>query len=284
MSFKADSISKFFGDRQVLDRVSMHCHPGEIRALIGPNGAGKTTFFKIILGLLKPDGGEVQWEEGHQKRFGAIVEKPAFYPYLSASENLRLFGALQGLHLSKLEITHQLDAVGLSTDRKDGVRNYSMGMKQRLGIAIALLGDPGVLVLDEPFSGLDPMGIRDLSNLLQNLAQVDGKAIVISSHFMDQLVRFCDHITVMSEGKVISEGSSYKLLNNHTKRYRLEGPRLKQSKVLSDLKLAPESNRVIVYKETISSSELLSRLAEEGIEVTACIPLLEIDQIMNPSS
>lgn len=284
MSFRADSISKSFGDRLVLDQVSMDCRPGEIRALIGPNGAGKTTFFKILLGLLKPDRGAVYWEGQDQKPFGAIVEKPAFYPYLSASENLRLFGDLQGLYLTKHEIVHQLEAVGLDADRKDGVRNYSMGMKQRLGIAIALLGDPGVLVLDEPFSGLDPMGIRDLSNLLQNLARVEDKAIVISSHFMDQLVRFCDHITVMSSGRVVGQGSSYQLLSKHTKRYRLEGPQLENSVVLRELGLEAQTNRVIVKVDLISSSDLLSRLSEEGTAVTACVPLLEIDQIMNTSS
>lgn len=283
MSFSADSISKSFGDRQVLDRVSMSCDPGEIRALIGPNGAGKTTFFKIILGLLKPDQGVIHWSGEHSKPFGAIVEKPAFYPYLSAIENLALFAALQGLRPPKKELARQLKAVGLDAERKDGVRNYSMGMKQRLGIAIALLGDPGVLVLDEPFSGLDPMGIRDLSDLLKMLAKDKGKAIVISSHFMDQLVRFCDHITVMSSGKVIGEGNSFQLLSDHTKRYRLEGPQLDKSEVLLGLGLTPETNRVTVDEAIISSSELILRLTEEGTLVTACIPLLEIDQIMKSS-
>ncbi|PQB04194.1 ABC transporter ATP-binding protein [Aureitalea marina] len=282
MIFQTDAISKSFGQRLVLDQVNFGCQAGEIKAVIGPNGAGKTTLFKLILGLLRPDSGKVHWKAETERSVGAIIEKPSFYSYLNASENIRLFGKLQGHRINSEKVTEILVRVGLDPDRKDPVRNYSMGMKQRLGIAIALLGDPEVLILDEPFSGLDPMGIRSLSDLLTDLAKEEDKAIVISSHFMDQLIKFCDQVSVMSKGSIIVEGSSYDLLSADPKTYRLEGPDLLSSDVLKELDLQVDKHRVNVRSDQMLMQDLLGKLLEEGTVITACIPLLAIEELMKP--
>lgn len=283
MIFRTNSISKSFGTRQVLDQVSLECEPGQVMALIGPNGAGKTTLFKVILGLLTPDQGTVDWRNGVKIPIGAIVEKPAFYAYLNARENLRLFARLQGENLDETEVDQALIQVGLDHRRKDAVRQYSMGMKQRLGIAIALLGDPEVLLLDEPFSGLDPMGIRSLSKLLKDLAHNQNKAVLISSHFMDQLIRFCDHISVMSMGVIVASGNSYDLFNQHSNSYRIEGPDLHASSVIKELGLHPDKFRLEVRTSQISMMELLQALLQEGTHITAAVPQLEVDQLMDPN-
>ena len=153
------NLSKSYPSKKALQQVSIELVPGQICGLLGRNGAGKTTLFRILCGLIKPDEGEVIVNSARPKPVGGIIERPGLYPYLNATDNIKIFAGVQGIKIDHAFIRHNLTKVGLPIDRKDPVRNFSMGMKQRLGIAIALLNEPECLVLDEPFSGLDPTGV-----------------------------------------------------------------------------------------------------------------------------
>ena len=279
MTISVNSIYKDFGDRPVLKDVNLFCPAGEITALVGPNGAGKTTLFKIMLGLLRADSGEV--DPSNSSLLGGIVEKPAVYPYLSAEENLKVFARVGGRKLNKIEIHDLLDQVGLPTDRKDPSRNFSMGMKQRLGIAVALLSDPKALILDEPFTGLDPMGIRDLSQLLRDLAENRGMAVLVSSHFIDQLVRFCDHIHLIREGEIIAGGKVAELTRKMTTAYRLTGMGLKNSETLKGLGVSVRNHSTLVPANLVAAHELLKKLAAEGLFPDSCHPELDLQIVLD---
>src|SRR5690606_20457370 len=182
MNLSVKDISKRYGKVIALHKVNLHCSKGEIVGLLGRNGAGKTTLFKILFGLVRPDSGRVEFELSKHKSLGGIIENPGLYGYLDAFDNIKVFSRIQGLKLSKKDIELSLQRVGLPSDRTDRVQNYSMGMKQRLGIAIALLNNPCYLVLDEPFSGLDPIGIKAISSLILDLVAKDKIGVLIASH------------------------------------------------------------------------------------------------------
>jgi ABC-2 type transport system ATP-binding protein len=194
-------LSKRYGPVVALDNVDLHVGPGQLRGLLGPNGAGKTTLLRLIFGLATPDHGEVTITG----RLAGFAEDPTFYPYLSGRRNLELLGALDGIDAS--EVAPALERVGLAKRAGDRVAGYSTGMRQRLGIAAALLRHPTALALDEPTSGLDPAGIRDTSALLRELAS-DGVAILISSHLIGELEEICESYTILLNGTVIWDGSA----------------------------------------------------------------------------
>ncbi|MED3953183.1 ATP-binding cassette domain-containing protein [Priestia aryabhattai] len=212
------SVSKKVRRRHLVKEVSFQIREGEICGLLGPNGAGKTTLIRLLTGLIKPTGGEVfitnkpivsQRKEA-LKSVGAIVESPIFFPYMTGKENLTNLARLHSFHTKQerqQRVKEVLDIVGLTGRENDKVRTYSLGMKQRLGIAQALLGDPDLLILDEPANGLDPMGVRELRELLFTLKRDYNKTILISSHLLDELQRVCDQIVVMREGELMWDGA-----------------------------------------------------------------------------
>ncbi|GIP16001.1 ABC transporter ATP-binding protein [Paenibacillus montaniterrae] len=223
LSFK--QVSKRVRGRQLLQNISFEVEKGSICGLLGPNGAGKTTLIRIVTGLVKPTAGEIvingssivtQRKQAVQE-LGAIVESPIFFPYMTGRENLRNLARLHP-QLSKKEqrerVESVLEIVSLQDRGNDKVKTYSLGMKQRLGIAQALLGRPSVLILDEPVNGLDPMGIRDIRKLLLQLNEQYGMTILISSHLLDELQKVCQHIVVMQEGKLIWTGETKALASN----------------------------------------------------------------------
>lgn len=223
LSFK--QVSKRVRGRQLLQNISFEVEKGSICGLLGPNGAGKTTLIRIVTGLVKPTAGEIvingssivtQRKQAVQE-LGAIVESPIFFPYMTGRENLRNLARLHP-QLSKKEqrerVESVLEIVSLQDRGNDKVKTYSLGMKQRLGIAQALLGRPSVLILDEPVNGLDPMGIRDIRKLLLQLNEQYGMTILISSHLLDELQKVCQHIVVMQEGKLIWTGETKELASN----------------------------------------------------------------------
>ncbi|MBK0008926.1 MULTISPECIES: ABC transporter ATP-binding protein [Priestia] len=212
------SVSKKVRRRHLVKEVSFQIGEGEICGLLGPNGAGKTTLIRLLTGLIKPTGGEVFINNKHivsqrkeaLQNVGAIVESPIFFPYMTGKENLTNLARLHSFHTKQKRqqrVKEVLDIVGLTGREKDKVRTYSLGMKQRLGIAQALLGDPDLLILDEPANGLDPMGVRELRELLFTLKRDYNKTILISSHLLDELQRVCDQIVVMREGELIWDGA-----------------------------------------------------------------------------
>jgi ABC-2 type transport system ATP-binding protein len=208
-AFKAVALSKAYGKRLAVDHLDLEVDRGELFGFLGPNGAGKTTTIRMALGLVAPTNGSVEilgQEVRHNRskvlpRVGALVENPALYGYLSGRNNLRAFGDLLG-GVTARRIDEVLEIVSLKGREQDKVKTYSMGMKQRLGLAIALLNDPDLLILDEPANGLDPAGIVEMRDLLRGLA-ADGKTVFISSHVLNEVQQICTRVAIINHGKLI---------------------------------------------------------------------------------
>jgi ABC-2 type transport system ATP-binding protein len=206
-------LSKRYGDRLAVDRLSLEVKRGEIYGFLGPNGAGKTTTIRMLLGLIAPSGGSVDLlgEDMLANRarllpqVGALVEQPALYPYMNGRDNLRAVSQVLG-GVPEARIQAVLALVGLHARQKDRVRTYSLGMKQRLGVALALLQDPHLLVLDEPANGLDPAGIVEMRDLLRELASA-GKTIFISSHVLSEVRQICTRVAIINHGKLVKEST-----------------------------------------------------------------------------
>ena len=214
LALRAHGVSKRFGDRQALDGVDLTARYGEVHGLLGPNGAGKTTLLRVVLGLIRRDAGSLDLL-GRRVEFvgggvpaavGGFVETPSFYPYLSARTNLAALARLDG-DPSGLTVRDLLGEVGLAAAADQPVGGYSAGMRQRLGIAAALLRRPRLLLLDEPTSSLDPAGARDVTALIRRLAE-EGVAIVFSSHDMIEVEALCAALTVIDHGRVVFSGTS----------------------------------------------------------------------------
>jgi ABC-2 type transport system ATP-binding protein len=198
-----EGLTRQYGTRRVVNRLSFEMAPGTITGFVGPNGAGKTTTIRMLLGLVRASDGRADLVGGDLSRVGALIDGPAFYPALSARSNLRLLATLGGIGRDRVDDV--LAKVGLSERAGDPVRSYSLGMRQRLGIAAALLPDPLVLFLDEPTNGLDPQGIREVRALLRHLADT-GKTILVSSHLLSEIEHVCDQLVVIRDGSLIFFG------------------------------------------------------------------------------
>jgi ABC-2 type transport system ATP-binding protein len=211
-------LRKSYGPRRALDGLDLSVPAGVVYGFLGPNGAGKTTTLRVLTGLVHPDGGTVEilgkpFHRGDRHRLfevGALVESPTFYPYLSARANLRELAA-SGARVPSRRIEELLDVVGLCERANDRVQEYSMGMKQRLGIAAALLSDPKLLLLDEPANGLDPAGIVAMRDTLRALAS-QGKTVVVSSHLLAEIQVMADTVGIIASGKLVREGPLKELL------------------------------------------------------------------------
>jgi ABC-2 type transport system ATP-binding protein len=202
---EARELVKRYGGTTALDGVDLTVAAGGVHGLLGPNGAGKTTLLRILLGLVRQDAGELRLFAGQPHRLAGFVDSPRFYPYLSAERNLALLAAYDGDDAAD-RIDEVLDRVGLADRARRRVGGYSYGMRQRLGIAAALLRAPDLLVLDEPGNGLDPAGIRDMRQLVRSLA-ADGLTVLLSSHHMAEVEELCDTVTILRTGRVVYTGS-----------------------------------------------------------------------------
>jgi ABC-2 type transport system ATP-binding protein len=205
-------VVKRFGAVRALDTVELRVTPGTVHGLLGPNGAGKTTLLRMLLGLVRPDSGTVrvlgERVVPHRAPAGVagFVESPRFYPYLSAQANLDLLAGLDGRHASVDTVDELLARVGLAGRGADRVSGFSFGMRQRLGLAAALLREPRLLILDEPANGLDPAGMRDMRALVRELAE-DGRTVLLSSHLMAEVEQVCQDVTILSAGSVAYHGT-----------------------------------------------------------------------------
>ena len=213
-------LSKSYGKRLAVDHLDLEVERAELFGFLGPNGAGKTTTIRMALGLIAPTGGTVEIlgmeVRSHRSqvlpRVGALVESPALYGYLSGRDNLRAVGSLLG-GVSEKRIDEVLEIVALKGRDGDRVRTYSMGMKQRLGLALALLNNPDVLILDEPANGLDPAGIVEMRDLLRDLAG-QGKTVFISSHVLTEVQQICTRVAIINHGKLIRIAPVHDLLQS----------------------------------------------------------------------
>ena len=281
MIFTGEALSKAFGPIQALDGVSIRCKAGDIHGVIGANGAGKTTLFKVLLGLITPDSGTVTFHYTGQKKAGGIIEKPALYGYLNAADNLKVFAGIQGISLNREETYTLMERVGLSVDRTDPVRNFSTGMKQRLGIAVALINQPGCLILDEPFSGLDPMGIESLRGLILRLAREEGLCILLSSHILDEMSRICSKLSIMHKGRFVRQGPAGALTGDLSQAYRFYGPNITESATLKRFGGIIEGNCIKIGVSQEQLPELIQELGRENVLLTAMIPDFDLPGIYN---
>lgn len=217
-------LTKIYGEQTAVNAVDIHVQKGRIYGLLGRNGAGKTTIMKMILGLTSITSGEVdvfgQNIKGQEKRIfpriGAIIETPGFYPNLTGTENLEIFAKLRGTAAPDA-VKNALDIVGLPYRDKKLFGKYSLGMKQRLGIANAILHDPELLILDEPTNGLDPIGIAEVRNFIKDLSTERGKTILISSHILSEIALLADDIGIIDHGVLLEENSMEELKKKNSK-------------------------------------------------------------------
>ena len=204
-------LSKRYKDRWAVDHLDLRVEQGDIYGFIGQNGAGKSTTLKLLCGLARPTQGEALIfgkpvrDSVARRRVGALIEQPGLYPDLSGRENLRLYAALLGLDNPERQVGEILKTVGLSPKEKKPVRHYSMGMKQRLGVALALLGGPDLLLLDEPINGLDPEGIREMRELLLRLNRERGLTILVSSHILGELSKIATRYGIIQQGRMVEQ-------------------------------------------------------------------------------
>jgi len=210
-------LSKAYGSIQALNNVSLTIPKGSVFGILGPNGSGKTTLMSIVLDILKADTGTFNWfalpnTKEDRKRIGSLLETPNFYHYLSAVDNLQVTKAISGRG-SNEAIDEVLKIVKLYERRKSRFSSYSLGMKQRLAIAGALLGKPEVLLLDEPTNGLDPVGIAEIRDLIKELAQ-QGITIIIASHLLDEVEKICTHVAILKKGELLTAGPVAEALSN----------------------------------------------------------------------
>ncbi len=216
LAISVSALSKVYGERQAVAQASFEVPIGSICGFVGPNGSGKTTTMRMLLGLIKPTHGtgtvlgeDIRQPEKYLFNVGAMIEGPAFYPALSGAENLRVLASIGGFNQKR--VATLLEQVGLSDRGDSKYKTYSLGMKQRLGIAAALLPHPKLLVLDEPTNGLDPSGIQEVRNLIKEMAK-SGTSIFVSSHLLSELEMISDHLVMLREGKVIFTGRTHDLL------------------------------------------------------------------------
>jgi ABC-2 type transport system ATP-binding protein len=235
-------LTKRYGARTAVDDLDIELPAGVVAGFVGPNGAGKTTTMAMLLGLVRPTagtgtvlGGSIAEPAAYLPRVGALIESPAFYPALSGAENLALFATV-GRH-DPAAIPSLLETVGLEGRGHDRYRSYSLGMKQRLGIAAALLGDPELLILDEPANGLDPQGVREMRSLIGQLAG-SGRTVLVSSHDLSELEQVCDWLVLIDTGRSLYQGPTRDLLDDQTGGLAVQPQRSEDHRALRDVLVA----------------------------------------------
>ncbi|BDQ44785.1 ABC transporter ATP-binding protein [Enterococcus faecalis] len=218
------NLTKQYGEQKSVANLSIHVRKGSIYGLLGRNGAGKTTTMKMLLGLTKPTLGEAKIFNQDIKndmksilpRVGSLIESPGFYPNLTGTENLKIFARLRGVP-NQEAVRNVLDLVGLPYNDKKLFSQYSLGMKQRLAIALTLMHDPEVIILDEPINGLDPIGIAEIRSFIRDLCDKQGKTILISSHILSEIEQLADDIGIINNGELLEEGSLEELKQKNNK-------------------------------------------------------------------
>ena len=261
LAIETNGLTKRFGERTALDGIDLQVPRGSAFGFLGPNGAGKTTMIRTLLGLTHATAGRMRLldhpvpAERAQalQRVGAIVEEPRFHPHLSGRENLRIVAAVRGPETAE-RITPALARVGLSERADDKVKNYSMGMRQRLGVARCLLADPLLLILDEPTNGLDPGGIQEFREMIRGMVEHEGRTVFLSSHLLDEVEKICDAAAIVDRGKIVTQGSVAEISRGG------DGARNELAVGVDDIELA---------LRTLAASELAQEAArsEEGLRV-----------------
>ncbi len=262
---KVESLTKKFQNFEALKDVSFNVFKNDVFGFLGPNGAGKSTTLRCMLSLIKKDSGEIRLfgkklEKNRTEilsKIGSIIEKPDFYKYLSAQKNLELLARVSGKKVSKSEIEDILNFVGLKDRSKSKFRTFSHGMKQRLGIAQALMHDPELVILDEPTTGLDPEGIIEIRNLILKLKKEHGKTVILSSHQLSEIEMIANRMVIISKGKTVIEGDVNELLNSDEilVKFEMNDPKLVFDKVNTSFSNIYESKITSNGIEMITNTE-----------------------------
>ncbi|MDE2930150.1 MAG: ABC transporter ATP-binding protein [Chloroflexota bacterium] len=273
---QTEGLTKRFGKIVAVDNLSLTVPRGHVFGLLGPNGSGKTTTMGMLLGLTRPTAGSFRLfgsQSNHQdalRRVGAIVETPTFYPYLSGRQNLAYFQGILGRGSAK-ELDDLLERVSLADRGDDRFHTYSLGMKQRLGIAYALLGDPELLFLDEPANGMDPAGMAEIRDLIRSLGTED-RTVFLSSHLLHEVEQVCDSVVILSKGKLIAQGSVADLLQGRGQTRLRTTDNAQALTVLSALdwveKATLEGETLVVTAPPERAAELSTVLGRADIYVT----------------
>ena len=271
---KINNLNKIYNKRvHAVKNVSFEIKKGNVYGILGPNGSGKSTTLGIVLNVVNKTSGDFEWFGGKSnthdalKKVGAIIERPNFYPYMTAKENLELVCKIKGTSLSKVD--EKLELVGLLERKNDKFRTYSLGMKQRLAIASALLNDPEILILDEPTNGLDPQGIRQIRDIIRIIAS-QGTTILLASHLLDEVEKVCSHVVVLRKGEMLYQGSVHDMIENNSF-FELKSDDKEQLKLAlqnhpSIEKIEEEEGKVLVYlNQDIAAKDLNSYLFEQKI-------------------
>jgi ABC-type multidrug transport system ATPase subunit len=266
-------LTKRYGDRLAADRVSLTVRRGEVYGFLGPNGAGKTTTLRMILGLIRPTSGSAvvlgkrAGTPEVNARVGALVEGPGFYPYLSGRDNLLVMARYRGL--SESDVDQALERVDLGSRGGDRFKSYSLGMKQRLGVASALMGDPGLVVLDEPTNGLDPAGMVDMRRLIVDLAR-GGQTVLLSSHLLDEVQAICDRVGVINNGVLLKESTVSDLRGGASLAVRAEPVDRAVAvamRVAGDDGVHLDGDRILLDLTPDRAPELVRELVAGGVQV-----------------
>ncbi len=278
---ETENLTKQYGTTKSVDNLDIHVSKGRIYGLLGRNGAGKTTTMKMLLGLTKPTSGGIRmWGEplrGNEKkllpRIGSLIETPGFYPNLTATENLHIFATLRGVP-NRHAMSDALDLVGLPCQDKKRFSEYSLGMKQRLAVALAIMHDPELLILDEPVNGLDPIGIAEIRVLLRQLCEKGGKTILISSHILSEISQLADDIGIIDKGRMLEEESLAEL-EQKSGRYvhftisdTAQAARILEQVLCEKQFLIQDDHNIRLYDLALPVTAIVSALVENGIAVS----------------
>lgn len=273
---KTTSLTKRYSKKiTAVEDLDLTVNKGEVYGFLGPNGAGKTTTLRMLLGLIAPTSGEAEVLGAPAGAFaglsktGALVESPAFYPYLSGEKNLKVMAGHSRGTVAEGKIPEVLERVGLTSRSKDKYKKYSLGMKQRLGVAAALLKDPELLILDEPTNGLDPQGMADMRGLIRSVSGAD-RAVLLSSHLMNEVEQVCDRVGIVSSGKLVREGTVSELRGEEGLILRAE-PLDKAERVARQLREVEsvhiEGEELKVAADPDNGYEISQQLNSAGIKV-----------------
>jgi ABC-2 type transport system ATP-binding protein len=282
------ALTKRFGERTAIDRVDLHVPRGTAFGFLGPNGAGKTTMIRMLLGLTPASAGSMSLlgrpvpAERSQalERVGAIVEEPRFHGHLSGRENLRIVAAVRGPEVRE-RIEPALARVGLSERADDKVRRYSLGMRQRLGVARCLLADPQLLILDEPTNGLDPGGIQEFRAMVRAMVEQEGRTVFISSHLLDEVEKICDAAAIVDRGKVVTQGPIAELVSGGARNELIVGVDdfegalgvLADTDIVLDAHRSDEGLRVVLAFGPDTAAEINALLVSAGLAVARLEPV-----------
>ena len=286
-----NGLTKRFKDVLAVDELSFEVHSGDVFGFLGPNGAGKSTTIRMILSLITPTSGTIKifgktLNENRKEiltNIGAIVEKPDFYLYLPAIKNLEILAKISGKEVSESRIMELLELVGLKDRAKSKVKTYSHGMKQRLGIAQTLLHNPQLIVLDEPTTGLDPQGMKEIRDLIIKLSKEEKKTIFLSSHILSEIELVANRMIIINKGSKIVEGEVNKLLNSNTLKVTVEVDSSKAAlKILENTIWYNNIESITENKFSINIEQkvipdLNKYLVENGIMVNALIPVRSLE-------